>query len=351
MTKSPASPSTAWSEHSDPDEDERFREFAQFIIKKQETVAEGKRRLRGFHAKLHAGLMAEFKVLPDLPAPARFGVFVEPRIFPAVVRFSNGESLEQADKKKEPRGLAIKLVGVPGRKLLPGGEDAVTQDFLGTSHSVTSTVRNAGQFFSFIRAKEQKSRIKGLALLVRELGLSELVRISWALFKTVGLSKVRSMATEEYSGTVPIRMGPYAVKFTVKPPETSPPDPGHPDVDDPHFLHQDLVHRLRQGDLHFDFFVQFFVDEKRTPIEDTSVEWKRCNAPLVPVAELRIFKCDLKDQDIESLSQTVNRLSFNPWHALEDHRPLGNVMRARRVAYEASATFRGHLPEPTSLPL
>ena len=35
----------------------------------------------------------------------------------------------------EPRGIAIKLIGAEGRKLLPGQEDDVTQDFLATSHS------------------------------------------------------------------------------------------------------------------------------------------------------------------------------------------------------------------------
>ncbi len=86
-----------------------------------------------------------------------FGVFSEPRVFPAVVRFSNGEPTPQADKHPEPRGIAIKLIGVPGRKLLPGQEDAVTQDFLATSHSVTSTVRNVRQFMAFIRAARNRA--------------------------------------------------------------------------------------------------------------------------------------------------------------------------------------------------
>ena len=47
----------------------------------------------------------------------------------------------------------------------------------------------------------------------------------------------------------------------------------------------------------------------------------------------------------------IDLLSFSPWHAMEDHRPLGNVMRARRVVYQASSTLRGHRPEPTQVPL
>src|SRR4029079_10724455 len=112
---------------------------------------------RGFHAKLHAGLVAEFQVLADLPAEARFGVFREPRVFPALVRFSNGEPTPHDDTHPEPRGIAIKLVGVPGRKLLPGQKDAVTEDFLAASHSVTSTVRNVRQFMAFIRAADHRA--------------------------------------------------------------------------------------------------------------------------------------------------------------------------------------------------
>jgi hypothetical protein len=93
--------------------------------------------------------MAEFQVLADLPEHARYNVFAEPRTFPAVVRFSNGDSHINPDTNHEPRGIPIKLIGVTGRKLLPGQEDAVAQDFLATSHSVTSTVRDVRQFIHF----------------------------------------------------------------------------------------------------------------------------------------------------------------------------------------------------------
>src|SRR5881409_2497597 len=122
------------------------RGLAHDIVTYQKKDADKNGPLRGFHAKIHAGFLAEFRVLADLPAHARHGVFAEPRTFPAVVRFSNGESRIHADTNHEPRGIAIKLIGVPGRKLLPGQEDAVTQDFLATSHSVTSTVRDVKQF-------------------------------------------------------------------------------------------------------------------------------------------------------------------------------------------------------------
>src|SRR5262245_64385646 len=91
---SPASPSTTWKEQLEPGELELFERFAHdVIVPRQREIAQRKDGpvQRGLHMKPHAGLMAEFQVLPDLPEYARFGAFSEPRVFPALVRFSNGE--------------------------------------------------------------------------------------------------------------------------------------------------------------------------------------------------------------------------------------------------------------------
>ena len=342
-------PSTAWREVIEPGEQKLFEDFANSVIAaQQKEVAEqsnGTLR-RGFHAKLHAGLVGEFQVLPDLPEYARFGVFTEPRVFHAVVRFSNGKPTSGPDKRPEPRGIGIKLIGVPGDKLPPGKTDDVTQDFLATSHSVTSTVRNAKQFIAFIEA-ERKSGLLPVNL-ARAVGVRESLRILVALVRTVALSRVNSVATEHYSGTAPIKFGPYAVKYTVRPaPDTEPPARRERTPD---FLREELAERLRKGDLLFDFVVQFYVDDERTPIEDTSVRWKPEDAPFVKVAELRIPSCNMDGSHISARSNLIDQFSFSPWHTIEEHRPLGNVMRARRVAYQASATLRGHRPEPTSVP-
>ena len=342
-------PSTTWAESIEPDEQALFEAFAREIEAQQREVAEqtaGPLR-RGFHAKLHAGLIAEFQILPDLPEYARFGVFKQPRLFPAAVRFSNGTPSPQSDKRPEPRGIAIKLIGVPGRKLLPGQENAVTVDFLATSHSVTSTVRNASQFIAFVRASRNPFTMP--FTLVREVGIWEAGRITKGLISTVALSKVRSMATEHFSSTAPIKFGPHAVKFTVKPSEGTEAPTSRPRTED--FLREELADRLRQGDLLLDFLVQFYVDETSTPIEDTSIPWEAAHTPFVKVAQLRILRCDLDDPGTRAVSEAVDRLSFSPWHTTEDHRPLGNIMRARRVAYVASSALRGHSPEPTRLPL
>ena len=179
-------------------------------------------------------------------------MFAVPRTFPALVRFSNGDSHINRDRKHEPRGIAIKLIGVEGRKLLPGHEDDVTQDFLATSHSVTSAVSDVTQFIAFVKA--QRGGLIGLfPKLCRALGWSEATRISAALFRTVILSRVRSMATEHFSGTAPIQCGPYAVKFTVRPAEGTVATTARP-LWGRDFLRKELADRLRKADLIMDFW-------------------------------------------------------------------------------------------------
>ena len=358
---SATSPSTTWKEELESDEPELFERFARTVlVARQKEISQRTSSpvQRALHMKIYAGLMAEFQVLPDLPQHVRFGVFSEPRVFPAVVRFSNGESFNKPDKKAQPRGIAIKLVGVPGPKLLQDQKEAVTQDFLATSHSVTSTVRHVRQFIAFMESSIeaehaglplQLSSILVPFILARKLGMSEAARILIALVRTVVLGKVSSLATENYFSPAPIKFGPYAVKFGVRPSEGTKPATTHHLTDD--FLREELADRLRAGDLMFDFVLQFYVNDRFTPIEDSSVPWKPEHAPFVAVARLRIPKCDLSDPPIKALSEAVDRLSFSPWHAIEDHRPLGNVMRARKVAYRMSSDFRHHDREPTSLPL
>jgi hypothetical protein len=42
----------------------------------------------------------------------------------------------RADIKRDARGMAVKVLGVPGKKLLQDEEDATTQDFIMISHPV-----------------------------------------------------------------------------------------------------------------------------------------------------------------------------------------------------------------------
>src|SRR5258705_13503816 len=69
---------------------------------------------RDAHPKHHGAVRAELVIEPNLPAELAVGVFAASRSYPAWVRFSNGSGTVQPDHLPDGRGIAIKLMDVPG---------------------------------------------------------------------------------------------------------------------------------------------------------------------------------------------------------------------------------------------
>ena len=83
---------------------------------------------RGQHPKQHGCVTADFEVLADIPARCKVGLFATPARYKALIRFSNGR--ESDDTRKDIHGMAIKLLGVPGAKVLDEEASATTHDFI-----------------------------------------------------------------------------------------------------------------------------------------------------------------------------------------------------------------------------
>ena len=98
--------------------------------------------------------------------------------------------------------------------------------------------------------------------------------------------------------------------------------------------------------IEYDLQLQFFVDEQRTPIEDGSVDWPIDIAPYVRVGKLVIGQQDAASDRGKLLFGFIGNSVVDPWHALAEHRPLGNMMRARKPTYFASAQGRHAQAEP-----
>jgi hypothetical protein len=96
----------------------------------------------------------------------------------------------------------------------------------------------------------------------------------------------------------------------------------------------DMRERLATGPLTWNLELQFFVDEAVTPIEDASVAWPDEKTPIVTVARLTLPR-----QGVDAAAAEAAR--FDPWAGLAAHRPLGELMRARKVAYFESQKGRG----------
>src|SRR5688500_15488815 len=82
--------------------------------------------LRPVFRKAHGVVLGVFEIRGDLPQDFRVGLFEHDQ-FPAVIRFSSDISPLSEDLEST-LGMSIKLLGVPGRKLL--AEDVATCDFL-----------------------------------------------------------------------------------------------------------------------------------------------------------------------------------------------------------------------------
>ncbi len=333
-------PATNWKETIAPDEATRFEGYAQELGALQKKNAHGAHVHRALHAKGPPGLQANFTVLGNLPEHARVGLFAAPATYLAYVRFSNGSAGHKPDRKPDVRGIAIKLVGVKGRKLIPGMEDAPTQDFLMITTPATP-VRNVDEFLGLIRVVS--SPLSGLPKMLRQLGFARFLQIAKTGGKSLSVPTV-SLATRPYFSALPSQFGHYAVHFRLQP--HAQPEPGAQAGKTFDYLSEELAARIGREAVAFDFQAQFFVDETRTPIEDASVEWTESDAPFVTLARLDLPRQDLGSARGKKLQEFVERLAFDPWHSLVEFKPLGNMMRARNVAYRTSTQARSAAAEP-----
>jgi hypothetical protein len=329
---------TDWSEQVAPGEAERFEGYAQLLAGMQERAAAGGRRRRALHAKQLLGARARFTVLDPLPEHARLGLFAEPKSYDAWVRYSNGQGVVQSDRKGDVRGMAVKVMGVVGKKLIPGLEDAPTQDF-SMIHVASMAFRDADEFMSFLVAARSPALL--VPRLIGAFGLGRTI----ALLKTLAgsvLKPVPALASQRFYTPVPIRFGAYAAKYSVVP--VNPPAPAPTKSAD--YLGNDFAAVLAKGELNYDFRLQFYCDPQLTPIEDASIEWTEKVAPPVTVARMTLLKQDVRSDAGKSDQERVEQLSFDPWHALEAFRPIGSMMRARGPAYRVSTQGRKAAPEP-----
>lgn len=356
-------PSTNWAEIINEGEAEKLEKYAEVIHAIQKKNAEkssagaqlpfkdwvntrlasrpdGLAPGRALHHKGLLGVKAEFTVLDTLPDYAKVGIFAAPKTYQAYVRFSNGGATSDDDRRPDQqRAIAVKVLQVPGKKIIPGLENAMTQDFL-MIRDPSLPFKNADEFVPFITLIAAPM---GLFRILFKVGLFRMLAIIKRVKSAPKIPMV-SLATIKYFSASPIKFGPYAVHYALKPRSVD--GPGAQPGQTPNYLGEELSGRLKNGTVIYDFGVQFFIDENRTPIEDASVEWKEDMATFIALARLTLTRQDTDSDPGRNLYEFIENLSFDPWHAPEEFRPLGNMMRARRVAYKASVKERQALPEP-----
>ncbi len=319
-------PATNWSDEANPGEEERFANLARALAEIQRARGHGERAL---HAKMHAGLRARVRVRANLPQHLRQGLFARAGEYLAYVRFSNGSGAIERDLKPDLRGLAIKVLGVDGPKVLGQGR---TQDFL-LVDAPALPFRSPDEFVRFVKVVAQGKRL--VSGLVREFGLRAAIALLARVAKSVKGGRV-DVADLAYYGPSPIALGPYAARLSAVPwhPPGRETRPGRA----PDYLGERLRARVRASSLEFELRAQMF-EGPGTPLDDLTVPW---TSPFEAVGDLTIEP----QEPSRELAAFVASLSFDPFHALLAHRPLGATMRARKQAYFASVSNRGAREEP-----
>jgi len=300
---------------------------------------------RSVHLKSHALLFGEMTVAEGLPEYLAQGLFAKGGTYPVTMRFSSTPGDLLPDAVSTPRGLAIKVTGMDG-DFIPSDQNPPSQDFL---------MVNGPAF----QAPNAKAFLKNLKLLAATTDkgegakaiLSKVLRGTEKIIEAAGGSsgKIRGMGGEPathplgetYFTQVPLLYGAYMGKVSLA--------PVSPDLqslkgkeinvdDDPYALRMAMLEYFANKGGEWDVKVQLCTDLKTMPIEDASVPWPEEKSPYMTVARIKVGPQKAWDDERSSLID--DSMSFSPWHCLAAHRPIGSVMRVRKLAYEMSAQYR-----------
>jgi len=293
------------------------------------TVEDQARRapgLRQLHAKSHGCVWGEFIVEPDLPVALQYGVLKEPKTYPIWARFSNGSSplvggALNPDAAPDARGISIKLLQVEGAKIL---EDEVsTQDFIANNYPVF-----------FARTAENYSKV--LAALSGQIPPTE-IAYELGILQQVIAKKTSNPLHIQYWSMSAFRLGPQAIKYSVKPQILETPPETLPEREN--YLREAMVQELTvEGkDVYFDFLVQLQPSPDPMLVEDSTLEWDETISPYIKVATIKI---SAQEFDTPERKQFDEGLSYNPWHTLPDHEPLGSINASRLKLYQTIAKAR-----------
>ena len=308
--------------------------FVETIRAEMEAYMRAQYRPGGFeragNTKTHGVVRAELEIHDGLASALRHGIFAAPRRFRAWVRFAGPGPASPPDiDDVGVLSIGVKLMGVPGPKLLD--DESATQDMTGIS-TPTFTTPDVRE-----NAKLQAAIRRGTPLFYfLNLGDSHL---SDAIMQGLWARTQSSPLETPYWSCVPYALGPnQAMRYAFHPVGARRSRvPNLPFRPPENYLREAMTATLAREDAAFELRVQLQTSAARMPIENASVRWPERLSPPVPVATLRIPR---QTFDTPAQLAFAHRLSINPWHCIAAHRPLGNQNRARRTIYQELSRLR-----------
>jgi catalase len=301
--------------------------------------------LRDQHPKSHGYLVGEFIVEENIADELKVGIFSQPRSYPIQIRFSNGSNNPRPDNDGNVRGMAIKIMGVEGKMAIDTPEQQGVQDFV-LINDPAFFMKDVVGYLNFFSAVATMNKIKeetfplnpdGTPQLTPE--MAEKLAQAEATLKIIHVMEakpVSNLLEITYWSATPYKFGDGAMKFSAVSTnsfegfdQTDSPDPDN-------YLRDSMARYLAEHDASFDFNIQLQKDADAMPIEDPTIVWDETISPFVKVGTIKIPS---QIFDTEDRRKADEKQSFSPWHALEVHRPLGGINRARKMYIEL-AKFR-----------
>lgn len=304
--------------------------------------------IRDAHAKSHGILRGELHIYPNLPEHLAQGLFKEARTYPVIIRLSSAPGAIGSDKQSSNKGMAIKIIGVEGEKFLADQKDEVTQDFL----MVNDTIIPTGDIKSY---RDMQLKLEQLAYtpeIVQET-LTNATRLVTKALNAVGVhpninplgpgDQNNHLLGETYHTLGALRYGDYVAKLSVAPlsENVKALTCQKIDVQEDGTWRDLVVDFFRTQGAEYELRTQLSTDLQTMPVEDASVEWPADQNPHQPIGKIVIPAQDAFSPARRVFADDV--LSFNPFHCLPAHLPLGSINRARIKAYESSTAYRHHM--------
>lgn len=329
-----------------PDEAAKTQQIVDIMLAANKANADKHRHgIRDAHAKIHGVLVGELQVYPDLPPHLAQGLFAEPATYPVIIRLSSAPGDLGDDKVPTPRGMALKVIGVPGPKLLPGHEDDLTQDFL----MVSLPTLAFGDVAKYLEMQEILAKQADAPDVLKQItatfarGAKEVMAhlgIENATVEGIGVDHDHILG-QTFHSMAAMRYGDHIAKISVAPLSEEVRELSDVKIDpdgNPSRIRDSVVEFFAEHGAEYEMRAQLCTDLDTMPVEDASVLWSEEDSPHQPVAKIVLPRQDAYDARRRVYADDV--LEFNPWHAIAAHRPLGSIMRCRIPVYESSARFR-----------
>jgi hypothetical protein len=324
-------------------EEKTIQQIVEVLTTKLNAQYKDVLHLRDTHPKANACVKANITVASNLPSNLDIGFLKgKPdgnKTYKAWIRFSNAADHVTADTENDFRGMAIKMFGVAGERLPKPGDEDDTQDllFIANNAFFAGDPQHFLDFFSACVKGGGSCDPLHNPYVVWDL----LTHPHGAYNLLTGRKVYPTIADIKWFSVAPFRLGPddtQIVKYSAFPCAQQT-QYGMPDRT-PYYLQsrlENLLDPANNNHLCLDLQVQIRSDPAREPIENTLVAWDDEISPWHKVATIDIYPQIFARS---AQQEFCERLTFNPWHGLKVHMPVGGINRARRDVMHAMQDVR-----------